>query len=115
MNKKMTNRVTRHAQGVRLLGGVVTGVALGVATGILLAPESGKKVRKDIKKMSGDFYQYLAPRIEKIRHIGKAQYQAFITGGAKEYARLKNLSLDEQNLLLAEAKRSWRYVREQFQ
>ena len=38
-----------------LIGGLLAGAAIGVAIGILLAPESGEKTRKSLLKASGKF------------------------------------------------------------
>lgn len=109
----MISKTVKNKGNGKLLGGALVGAVLGVAAGILLAPESGKKVRKDIKKLSGDFYQYIAPQLKNLKQVGSAQYHAFVAKSAKEYSKIKQLSLEEQGLLLAEAKRSWTHIREQ--
>lgn len=94
-----------------LLGGALIGAALGVAAGLLLAPESGKKLRTDIKKLSGNFYRYLAPQLKKMKHVGEAEYNALVAQGVKSYAKAKKLSEEEVKVLVAEAKRSWKEIK----
>ncbi len=111
MNKKTINKKSTRKNGGKLLGGALVGAVLGVAAGMLLAPESGKKMRKDIKKLSGDFYRYIAPQVKKLKQVGEAQYNTFIAKGAKNYAKAKRLSLSEEKMLIKEGKRSWRHIK----
>ncbi len=97
--------------GVKLLEGALVGAVLGVAAGLLLAPKSGKKLRGDIKKLSGDFYRYIAPQVKKMKKMGEAQFNELVTKGAKNYAKAKKLSLAEQKMLATEAKRSWKHIK----
>ncbi|MDO8516232.1 MAG: YtxH domain-containing protein [bacterium] len=89
------------------LEGALIGAVLGVAAGLLLAPSSGKKLRKDIKNRTADFYRYLAPQVKKLKRVSEAQYHAFVAQGVKNFAKAKKLSLAEEKMLAAEAKRSW--------
>lgn len=97
--------------GGKVLGGALVGAVLGVAAGMLLAPESGKKVRGDIKRLSGDFYRYIAPRVKKLKQLGEAEFRAFVDKGAKQYAEAKKLSRAEEKMLAMEAKRSWGHIK----
>lgn len=95
---------------VKILEGALVGAVLGVAAGILLAPKSGNKLRSDIKSISGDFYRYITPQIKKLKPVGQEQYNAFISKSAKSYAKIKKLSLEEEKMLVVEAKRSWENI-----
>ncbi|MCR4328906.1 MAG: YtxH domain-containing protein [Patescibacteria group bacterium] len=97
--------------GEMMLGGALVGAVLGVAAGVLLAPESGKKMRRDIRKLSGDFYRYLAPQIKRLKKVSETQYHAFVTEGVKKYADAKKLSLAEVKIIASEAKRSWGHMK----
>jgi gas vesicle protein len=110
MNTKINTKTAKNSGGGALKGTLV-GAVLGVAAGMLLAPESGKKMRGDIKQMSGDFYRHIMPRVKKLRKVGEDQYNALIAEGAKSYAKAKDLSLLEEKVLAAEAKRSWKHLK----
>lgn len=105
------NERSSSGSGGKILEGTLIGAVLGVAAGILLAPESGKKMRKDITKLSGNFYHYIAPRIKKLERMGEAEYHAFVAEGIKKYAKAKRLSLAEEKVLAKEARRSWGHIK----
>ncbi|MDO8558808.1 MAG: YtxH domain-containing protein [bacterium] len=111
MVKKIINKNSVKKSGGKILEGALIGAVLGVAAGILLAPESGKKMRKDIKKLSGDFYHHIAPQVKKFKQVGEAQYKAFVAKGAKSYAKIKQLSPAEEKMLITQAKRSWGHIK----
>lgn len=66
-----------------LIGGLLAGAAIGVAVGILLAPESGEQTRKKIIKRSksaaNDFKATLGESVESL----KSQYNRGIDELAK--------------------------------
>lgn len=95
----------------KILEGALIGAVLGVAAGLLITSEPGKKMRKDIKKLSGDFYRYIAPQVKKLKKVGEAEYGAFVDEGVRHYARAKKISLEEQKILAKEAKRSWGHIK----
>ncbi|HUX35929.1 MAG TPA: YtxH domain-containing protein [Candidatus Paceibacterota bacterium] len=109
MIKKKSNKTSKNSG--KLLEGALVGATLGIAAGMLLAPESGKKMRRDIKKLSGDFYRHIAPQVKKMKKVGEAQYNELVAKGATNYAKAKKLSLSEQKALIAEAKRSWGHIK----
>jgi len=109
--KTTTRKSVKANSRGKILGGALVGTVLGVAAGMLLATESGRKMRKDIKKLSGDFYNYIAPQVKKLKQIGEAQYKAFVDEGVEKYAKSKRLTLAEKKILAKEAKRSWGHIR----
>lgn len=111
MNKKEINKNSANKNGEKLLKGALIGAVLGVAAGMLLAPKSGKKMRGDIKKLSGDFYKYISPQLKKLKQVSEAQYDAFVAKGVKNYTKAKRLSLAEEKILAMEAKRSWGHIK----
>ncbi len=111
MNKKTLDTKSSGGSGGRILEGTLVGAVLGIAAGMLLAPESGKKMRKDIKKLYGDFYRYIAPKVKKLERMGETEYHAFVAEGIKKYAKAKRLSLEEEKMLAKEAKRSWGHIK----
>lgn len=110
INKKNTkNSVVSKKE--KLLEGALVGAVLGVAAGMLLAPESGKKLREDIKKLPGDFYRYMAPRVKKLKKVGEKQYDAFVDEGVKNYVKAKKLSVSEEKMLKNETRRFWKNIK----
>ena len=99
-----------NRRGGKLLGGALVGAALGVAAGLLLAPESGKKLRGDLKKKSAEFYAHLSPRIKKMKKIGEREYGQFVKNAAKNYGKAKRLSSQQQKILVTEAQKSWKHL-----
>ena len=94
-----------------VLMGTLVGAALGAAAGILLAPESGKKIRKDIKNKSAEFYAYLAPQLKKIKKLGQAEFKVLVENTAKNYSKAKKLSLKEEKVLIERAQNSWNHLK----
>jgi gas vesicle protein len=67
----------------------LVGAAIGVAAGIVLAPESGKKFRSDIKKKSVDIKAYLKPKLKKLEKKGKKEYTLFVKNIKKTSKKVK--------------------------
>lgn len=110
INKKNTkNSIVSKKE--KLLEGALVGAVLGVAAGMLLSPESGKKLREDIKKLPGDFYRYMAPRVKKLKKVGEKQYDAFVDEGVKNYVKAKKLSVSEEKMLKNETRRFWKNIK----
>ena len=63
---------------LKMVGSGLVGAAIGVAAGIALAPESGKKFRADVKKKSVELKAYLKPKLKSIEKKGKAEYALFV-------------------------------------
>ncbi|MDO8523247.1 MAG: YtxH domain-containing protein [bacterium] len=102
----------------KLVEGALIGAVLGVAAGMFLASETGKKLEKkagkNIKKLSGEFYRYLSPQVKKLKRMGQEEFNAFVQEGAKKFAKVKQLSLQEEKNLAMEAKRTWGHIKKHF-
>ncbi len=110
MKKKRINKKNVKKTEGKFLQGALVGAVLSIAAGMLLAPESGKKMRKDIIELSGDFYRYIAPQVKKFARVGEAELNELITQGVKNYAKARKLSNAEEKILAKEAKRSSRHI-----
>ena len=88
------NKNMKKNNTIKVIKSGLVGATLGVAAGIMLAPESGKKFRGDIKKKSAEFYAYLAPKLKKIKKVGEEEYDSFVQNAIKsfEYGRAKSSS-----------------------
>lgn len=98
---------------IKVIKGGLIGAALGIAAGIILAPESGKKFRSDIKKKSAEFHAYLAPRFKKMKKVGEKEYDSLINRAVESYSKTKHLSEQEGKDLIAQAKKSWEHIKKQ--
>lgn len=96
---------------IKLIEGGIVGAVLGVAAGILLTPESGKKFRGDIKKKSAEFQAYLAPKFKKLKEVGEEGYDSFVKEAIKSYSKAKGLSEEEKRMFISDAKNSWKQIK----
>ena len=94
-----------------LLEGALAGAALGALAALLLAPESGKNLRKDIKQKSADFFKMLAPKLKKLKKLSEDEYHALAKDAAMQYAKAKKMSKSEADELMKEAKSSWKELK----
>ena len=90
----------KKGNALKLLEGALVGAALGAAAGLLLAPESGKDLRKDLKRKSAEFYRHLAPELKKVKKMGEKEYQAAVKKAMATYSKAKKLSADEMAALM---------------
>ncbi|MFA6077760.1 MAG: YtxH domain-containing protein [Candidatus Paceibacterota bacterium] len=111
MNKKIVNKKNTKGNSGKLLEGALVGAVLGVVAGILITSEAGKKIGTDIKKLSGDFYRYMAPQVKKLKNLGESEYNTLVDQSVKKYAKAKKLSIAEEKILVKEAKRSWNHIK----
>ncbi|MDO8669692.1 MAG: YtxH domain-containing protein [Candidatus Buchananbacteria bacterium] len=99
---------------LKLLEGALAGAVLGAVAGLLLAPESGKKMRKDLKKKSAEFYNSLVPQLKKMGKMGEADYRMAIKKAMSVYSKAKKLSSAETKELTREAEGYWKQIKKHF-
>lgn len=104
-----------NQNNVKNLKGALIGAVLGVAAGVIVASDSGKKMGRNIKKLSGDFYRYLAPQLKKMKQVGETEYHALVAKGVENFTKTKKLSFKEGKILAKEAKRSWSHIKKNLQ
>lgn len=102
-----------NGKKVTIIAGAVIGAALGVAAGLLMPKNAGKKVQQEFKARSGEFYKFLAPRLKRLKHVGEREYKALVDQAAKSYAELKDISAKEMTDLAKSAKDSWGEMRKE--
>jgi gas vesicle protein len=107
----MKKKIIKDKIGGKLLGGALIGTALGVVAGILVASDSGKKIGKDLKRLSGEFYRYIAPQLKKMRQVGEVEYRALIARSVDNFVKTKKVSISEGKILAQEARRSWSHIK----
>ena len=96
---------------VKLLEGALVGAVMGAAAGLLLDPESGKKLRGGIKKKSADFYRHLAPQLKKMGRMGETEYKDLVKKAMANYGKAKKLSVKEMAAMTKEAHASWKELK----
>ncbi len=98
-------------QMMKLMGGALAGAALGVAAGLMLAPKSGKNLRKDVKDQVAELYKMAAPQLKKMTKMGEAEYKAAMRKATATYSKARKLSFKEAKMLEKEAMASWNMVK----
>lgn len=93
--------------------GITIGALVATAATLLLAPKSGQKTQKDVKK----FVKTVTKRMEKefgdLSEISKEKYEIIVSSALKEYARTskvaKNFVTEAQELL----KKQWSEIQKE--
>jgi len=95
----------------KVIEGRIVGAILGVAAGIAVASESGKKFLGDVQKKSAEFHAYLAPQLKKVKEVGEKEYDSFVKTAMKTYAQKKHISEKESKEIVSRAKKSWKHIK----
>jgi gas vesicle protein len=74
----------------KIIGGFLAGAALGVATGLLMAPDSGKRTRKKIMDKSKEVGDQVAKSVAKTLENVKSTYNQKVD----EFAKTGKASLE---------------------
>ena len=96
---------------LKLLEGALAGAVLGAAAGLLLAPESGKALRRDVKRKTAEFYKQLAPQLKRMKKMGEKEYKEAVQKTMANYSKAKKLSAQEVKELTKKAHASWKELK----
>ncbi len=107
----MVKKQKQKSETLKIVEGGLISAALGIAAGIVLAPEAGKKFSDDLRKKSAEFHAYLAPRFENLKRVSQEGYDSFVKTGAETYAKAKHISATEKKDLVSHAKKSWKHIK----
>lgn len=88
--------------------GVFVGLMAGIVAGLMLAPKSGRELREDMADKGHDYLRSMKSKFRHIKEMGEDDLHNFMDEAATKYAKLKNLTLQEKDELVARAKQSWR-------
>ena len=90
--------------------GILTGIVVGIAAGLLYAPKPGKEFREDIKNTVIDVAEKYSPEIQKAKKQAidiiksskykiEMEYQTFLDNiKAQKLANAKNIETDVYNM-----------------
>lgn len=67
---------------MKSLPGIIVGLAVGAVIGVLLAPESGQKIRKRISSESDSFFKDLQDQLQSGLENIKNQYNDYVDSAA---------------------------------
>lgn len=117
MKKHTAKKAKRSApakkgkKGMSALAGGLIGAALGVGAGLLVESNLGKKIGKEAKHLSSDFYAFMVPQIKKVKKMGEEEYKKFVEEAMARYGKDKKLSEAEAKRLVREAQGSWKHLK----
>ncbi len=95
---------------LNLLEGAVVGMILGVAAGIFLQSKKGKEIQENVKHTVADFYKNVAPKIKKMKKLGKEEYDVFMKSAVENYGKARKMSAEKIKELMTEVKKSWNHL-----
>lgn len=90
-----------------LLKGLIAGLAIGGALGVLLAPKSGKQVRHDLKKAYRTTSKDIAKRINNIEDISESKYDQIVEAVINEYKKLDPITQEQIESLKSILQNKW--------
>jgi len=109
--KTAKKSVSKKKGGYAWLAGGLVGAALGVGAGLLAESKFGKKLGKDAKDLTADFYHYMVPQIKKVKKMGEEEYKKFIAEAGERYGKEKKISQAEAKHLVKNAQSSWKHLK----
>jgi gas vesicle protein len=109
--KVKKGKSAKKGGGYSWLAGGLVGAALGVGAGLLAESKIGKKLGKNAKHLSADFYRYMAPQIKKVKKMGEAEYKKFVAEAMKRYSKDRKLSQAEARHVVKEASAAWKHLK----
>ncbi|MBU6141504.1 YtxH domain-containing protein [Patescibacteria group bacterium] len=108
-------KTKKKKDGMRVAKGALVGAALGAAAGLLLAPESGDRLRKDMTKHAARLYKHAAPKLKKLSAMGEKEYKDVMQKALAAYGKAQELSGPELKTLQKHAEDTWNIVKKNLQ
>ncbi len=105
-------RKLKNGKGGKFLSGALIGAALGVAAEIFATSEKGKKVSKEIKSRSIEFYKFIAPQLKRVaEEMGEEEYRTLVDKSISHFSKNTKLTPKEKADLAKEAHASWKHLK----
>lgn len=95
-----------------LFKGIITGLAIGGALGVLFAPKSGKQTRQDLKKAYRATSKDIAKRINDLEDISQSKYDQIVDAVVNEYQKLDPITQEQIETLKTTLQEKWNEVAE---
>lgn len=81
--------------GSDLFKGLVIGMVAGIATGIMIAPKSGKETREQIAGTISKMKNDLSEKLNKTKDVTKATYGDIVEEVVSTYEQNKEITKDQ--------------------
>ena len=95
-----------------LFKGIIAGLAIGGALGVLFAPKSGKQTRQDLQKAYRATSKDIARRINDLEDISQSKYDQIVDAVVNEYQKLDPITQEQIETLKATLQEKWNEVAE---
>jgi gas vesicle protein len=95
-----------------LFKGIITGLAIGGALGVLFAPKSGRQTRQDLKRAYRSTSRDIAKRINDLEDISQSKYDQIVDAVVNEYQKLDPITQEQIETLKATLQDKWNEVAE---
>jgi gas vesicle protein len=95
-----------------LFKGIITGLAIGGALGVLFAPKSGKQTRQDLKKAYRATSKDIAKRINDLEDMSQLKYDQIVDAVVNEYQKLDPITQEQIKTLKTTLQEKWNEVAE---
>lgn len=91
--------------------GLAAGVVLGLAAGLFLRSDKGKKLQKDVEVKTKLLQKQLMARAELIEELSEEKYDDLIDQVLAAYAKGKAVAKEELPVLRRELRKQWKVVK----
>ena len=93
-----------------LFKGIMAGLAIGGAIGVLFAPKSGRQTRQDLKRAYKATSKDIAKRINDLEDISQSKYDQIVDAVVNEYQKLDPITQEQIDTLKATLQDKWNEV-----
>ncbi len=87
--------------------GLAAGVVLGLAAGLFLRSDKGKKLQKDVELKARLLQKQLIARVELIEELTQEKYEDLVDEVLVAYAKSKTVAKEELPELRRELRKQW--------
>ncbi len=95
-----------------LFKGIMAGLAIGGALGVLFAPKSGRQTRQDLKKAYRATSKDIAKRINDLEDMSQSKYDQIVDAVVNEYQKLDPITQEQIETLKTTLQEKWNEVAE---